>query len=74
LGFGSAEPCEAAGAFTLHQRKQCFADQLGPFGQAADLLRLGQQIIVKGEGGTHGGFLFASNKASNDGLFYANAS
>jgi hypothetical protein len=78
LGLGPAKSGQTARALALHQRPECFADQLGALSQTTDLLRLREQFIVKSECGTHGLLLWTSDKAlntaSNDGLFYANTS
>ena len=46
LGFGPAEPGQTARALALHQRPECFADQLGAFSQTTDLLRLREQLVL----------------------------
>jgi hypothetical protein len=53
LRFGAAELRQTVRAFALNQGQKSLPQKLGALGQAADFLRLRQQVIVECQCGSH---------------------
>lgn len=53
LGLRTTECGKPAGAFSLHEGFERFADQLGALTDAADQLSLLEEVVVEIESGAH---------------------
>src|ERR1700685_3105142 len=71
MRFGAAEPRQPTSGLTFDQRLQRFPYHRGFLRDAGKFLRLGKQVVVNGDRGSHSGNSVASNIASSDAHFHA---